>query len=296
MLALLGLVYLSRVVQHWEPITRRVLEAASPEVIVEIGARHGDTTTRLLSFAAGAGCVVHSIDPEPSQLFDLDGLKRTYGDRFFFHRALSLDALPGIDRIDAVLIDGDHNWYTVYNELQLLSRQAEDRGHDFPVAILHDVGWPYDRRDQYCNPDAIPEQYRQPFRRGGLSPSQPDPIDGGGMHASGYHALEANTARNGVRTAVEDFLAADGRNIRFHDIVGFNGLGILVSAARLERTPRLRSLLDEFSSPEWLREQCTRIEAGRVQLQVRLEELGRGGPLKRWARGLRDRLSSRRAV
>jgi hypothetical protein len=284
------------VIQHWEPIVSRVLEAASPAVIVEIGARHGTTTAKLLSFAAERGSVVHAIDPAPSDLFDLDGLEGAYGDRFVFHRAPSLEAIPEIQGIDVVLIDGDHNWYTVYNELELLSRQAMDQGDDFPIAILHDVAWPYDRRDQYCNPDEIPEQHRHPFKRGGLSPDQASPLDRGGLHASGYHALEAGTTRNGVRTAVEDFLRGAGQDVRFHDIVGFNGLGILVSLERLERNERLRALLDEFESPSWLREQCTRIEASRLQLQIRLEELGQGGPLKRWARRLRRTLSSRRAA
>jgi hypothetical protein len=279
------------VIQHWEPVVGRVLRATSPGVIAEIGARHGETTARLLAFAAESGCVVHSIDPEPSNLFDLERMRSTYGERFVFHRALSLDAIPAIEGIDVVLIDGDHNWYTVYNELELLSKQARAEGRDFPLAILHDVDWPYDRRDQYCNPDAIPEQFRQPFSRGGLSPDQAGPVERGGLHVSGYHALEANTARNGVRTAVEDFLSANGQGVMFVDVIGFNGLGILVTESQLERNPELRDLLEEFQSPAWLREQSRRIEASRVRLQIRLEETAQGGPLRRLARSLRRRFS-----
>jgi hypothetical protein len=284
------------VIQHWEPVVSRVLRAASPAVIAEIGARHGETTARLLAFAAESGCVVHSIDPAPSDLFDLNGMRRAYGDRFVFHRSLSLDAIPEIERIDAVLIDGDHNWYTVYNELELLAKQAAAQGRDFPLALLHDVDWPYDRRDQYCDPDAIPQQFRQPFTRGGVSPDEESPVERGGLHVSGYHALAANTARNGVRTAVEDFLSTNGQGVTFVDIVGFNGLGILVSESQLERNLQLRELLDELQSSAWLREQSRRIEASRVRLQIRLEEIGQRGRLRGLARRLRRYLNSRRAA
>jgi hypothetical protein len=259
-------------------------------VIAEIGARHGETTAKLLAFAAGSGSVVHAIDPAPSALFDLDKMKEVHGDRFVFHHALSLDAIPQIEGIDVVLIDGDHNWYTVYNELELLSKRVAAEGRDFPVAILHDVDWPYDRRDQYCNPDAIPEQFRQPFTKGGLSPDEPGPLERRGLHAAGYHALKASTTRNGVRTAVEDFLSANGQGLRFVDVIGFNGLGILVAESQLERNPELRELLEEFQSPAWLRDQCRRIEASRVRLQIRLEETAQGGGLRRLARRLRRRL------
>jgi hypothetical protein len=128
-----------------------------------------------------------------------------------------------------------------------------------------------------------------------VSPDQASPLQGGGLHAGGYHAIEASTPRNGVRTAVEDFLAkTDG--IAFFDIIGFHGLGLLVSESGLARNPALRELLEEFQSPAWLREQCRRIEASRVRFQLRLEELAQGGPPKRWARRVRDRLSSRRGA
>ena len=32
---------------------------------------------------------------------------------------------------------------------------------------MHDVGWPYGRRDLYYAPEQIPEEFRQPYRRAG---------------------------------------------------------------------------------------------------------------------------------
>ena len=69
---------------------------------------------------------------------------------------MSLDELPRLEKMDAVIIDGDHNWYSVYNELKLLARQVE-KGGPFPLSFVHDVGWPYGRRDRTTT--------RRPFLR-----------------------------------------------------------------------------------------------------------------------------------
>jgi predicted O-methyltransferase YrrM len=140
---------LRTVFTYWmEPL----LKAASPRTIVEIGAASGASTVQLLEVASQLDGVVHSIDPSPDSQFDLDDLKRRYGDRFVFHSEMSLDALDRIDEMDAVFIDGDHNCYTVYNELKLLERMAAEQKRLFPLTLMHDVDWPYGRRDLYYNP------------------------------------------------------------------------------------------------------------------------------------------------
>ncbi|MEZ5167505.1 MAG: hypothetical protein R2695_13815 [Acidimicrobiales bacterium] len=45
-----------------------------------------------------------------------------------FHRALSLDALRHTPAFDVALIDGDHNWYTVYHECRLLAEASQREG------------------------------------------------------------------------------------------------------------------------------------------------------------------------
>ena len=49
-------------------------------------------------------------------------LARKHPNDCVLHEALSLNALPRIERPDVVLIDGDHNWYTVHR------RAPADRG------------------------------------------------------------------------------------------------------------------------------------------------------------------------
>jgi hypothetical protein len=256
-------------VLFWEPVIRPLLEAVSPRVIVEVGALEAGTTVKLLDFAAPRDeCVVHSIDPAPGEAFDLEGLEKRYGDRLVFHPTLSLEALPRIDGIDAVLIDGDHNWYTVYNELTVLSKRAEEAGRPFPLTMVHDVDWPYGRRDGYYNPETIPAQHRQPHHKAGIVYGQDELADGRGMNQGVDNAIAEGTPRNGVLTAIEDFLAERGSAIELNLVVGFHGLGILVSSDQARRNERLRACLDEFESPAWLKEQCRRVEQSRLYFRM----------------------------
>ena len=54
-----------------------------------------------------------------------------------------------------VVIDGDHNYWTVSEELRLLSERAP--GAELPLLLFHDVCWPHARRDDYFAPELIPE-------------------------------------------------------------------------------------------------------------------------------------------
>ena len=61
------------------------------------------------------------------------------------------------------LVDGDHNWYTVDLELRMLAEAARREDEPLPILILHDVLWPYGRRDLYYDPTNIPSEFRQPY-------------------------------------------------------------------------------------------------------------------------------------
>ena len=110
---------------HWELAIRPLLEAARPRTIVEVGIGKGATTRRLLAYAVEHGAVVHAIDPRPE--LDVGELRRDYGVALVHHQERSLLALDRIEDPDVVLLDGDHNWYTVVNELRLLAARAPRR-------------------------------------------------------------------------------------------------------------------------------------------------------------------------
>jgi hypothetical protein len=65
-------------------------------------------------------------------------------------RVTSFEALDSMASPDAVIIDGDHNYYTVTGELQRIHRRGPDAAS--PLVMLHDVGWPLVRRDRLPRP------------------------------------------------------------------------------------------------------------------------------------------------
>ena len=100
------------------------IRAAGAKRVVEIGALRGETTVRLLDLL-GPESELHVIDPVPQ--FDPDEHERRFPGRYVFHRDISHNVLPELPPVDAALIDGDHNWYTVYNELRAARRGRRAR-------------------------------------------------------------------------------------------------------------------------------------------------------------------------
>ena len=96
--------------------------------------------------------------------------ERQFPGRYIFHRDTSHNVLPELVSMDAALVDGDHNWYTVYHELKMLEAGARRSGALLPVLIMHDVGWPYGRRDLYYDPDGCPRGASPAVRAGGYAP------------------------------------------------------------------------------------------------------------------------------
>ena len=213
-----------RVHVFWESVVEPVLEAVAPSTIVEVGAWKGQNTRNLVEFAAERGCSLHVIDPEP--LFDPEELGRPLGDAFVMHGEQSLNALPLVGAPDLVLIDGDHNWYTVFHELQLLEKGSAASGHQFPVVLLHDVDWPYGRRDLYYDPQAIPDAYRLPFKQEALLPGSAQTVGRHGLNPHLNNAIYQHNLRNGVRTAIEDFVSGSSLDLTFQSLPGDHGLGI----------------------------------------------------------------------
>jgi len=246
------------VLPHWKSVIRPLLVALDGSPIVEIGAESGQTTEKLLELAAERDAIVHSIDPEPR--FDVAALDDRRPGRLRFHREKSLDALEKIEPPAAAIIDGDHNWYTVHGELTRLEEIAASGSRPFPLVILHDVEWPYARRDMYYDPEAVPEEWRQPWARRGISLGERllDQTDGG-FNSHLANALEEGGARNGVLTAVEDFMETCSAPLELRIVHGHAGLGILVSTDLLDANPALSREWERLHSPEFLLAQTKRL-------------------------------------
>lgn len=254
----------------WDAIIGPLIEIAHPTSIVEIGSDDGGNTRNLLEYCLRSGARLHVIDPLPK--YDVDEWQKRYGEHLVFHRDLSLKALPEIDSMDAVLIDGDHNWYTVFNELKLIEEQCEEPPRPFPLVMLHDIGWPYGRRDLYYDLDTIPEVHRRPYAKKGVHPDSEDLLETGGLNPHLCNAIRENEPKSGVLTAVEDFLAHTGRRIELYKVPGLHGLGLLVPAEFVERNAELAGFLRNLDLSETATRLIERIERGRIEMQISRQE------------------------
>ncbi|HWE07853.1 MAG TPA: class I SAM-dependent methyltransferase [Solirubrobacteraceae bacterium] len=215
------------------------LDAAGAESVAEVGAYAGDLTRYLLDWAQGPGARVWAVDPSPQP--ELVGLDEEREDLTLV-RATSHDALAEMPLLDAYVIDGDHNYWTVTEEIRLIAAQVPDG--PAPLLLFHDVGWPHARRDDYYAPERVPAEYRQPtVEGGGLFPGISEPRPGGLPYK--WPADHEGGPRNGVLTAVEDHVnSAD--ELRLAIVPSFFGLGVVwdAGAAYAERLQEILAPLD----------------------------------------------------
>jgi hypothetical protein len=240
--------------------------AARPQVAVEIGAGRGAHTRLLAEFCGSHSVQLHVIDPSPS--FDPNRI----GQGLVFHRRLSLEVLPEIGPVDVALIDGDHNWYTVSHELQVLQSGARSAGRATPLAICHDVCWPYGRRDTYHDPEAIPDLYRHPWERAGIVPGSSALQRGRGLNAGLANATEEGGPQNGVMTAIEDFMANANEPLELTMLPVLHGLALVAPTSRLEANSRLRRVIARLGSARGLADLAPLVEEERQRLLVAAEE------------------------
>ena len=224
----------------WDQVVEPLIRASRARRIVEIGALRGETTIRMLD-TLGPEAELHVIDPEPE--FDPSEHERRFPGRYVFHRDLSLNVLEDADPFDVALIDGDHNWYTVYHELQALAKTSRQAGLPLPLLILHDVCWPYGRRDLYYEPSQIPEEFRQPYARRGMRPDREQLLPRGGLNVGLANAMTEGGPRNGVMTALDDFMAQHDRPLRKLVVPIYFGLAVVVEEELLARAAGARHVL-----------------------------------------------------
>ena len=209
---------LGNLAEIWRPC----FDAAAVRSVAEVGAERGRLTQELLKWASESGAKVTAIEPEP--LDDLLELLEEYPNLELIEQT-SHEALERMRLPDAVVLDGDHNYYTLSEELRLLAERAEDGR--IPFLVFHDVGWPLARRDQYAAPERIPEKHRHEFGPDvKLVPGNPGVAERGLPFE--WAALREGGPRNGVLTAIEDFMESH-EGMRLAIIPLFFGCGLMWS-------------------------------------------------------------------
>lgn len=231
-------------IRLWGKVIRPLVAAADAKTILEIGAEFGLSTNVLLNYVRQVGGHLHSIDPLPG--FDADKLQEENRGVLTLYRDLSLNVLSQLPRVDVALVDGDHNWYTVYQELKQIEAVHGSDPLLQPLVFVHDIGWPYGRRDLYYDPSTVPEEFRNEYQCKGILPRQAELVDEGGMNLELCNAVREGGERNGVLTGVEDYIRESDLDYTFLKLPFFYGLGILVTKERLEACAPLRAQIDKL--------------------------------------------------
>jgi hypothetical protein len=240
------------------------LEAVAPRRVVEIGSEAAGMTRELARWAEERDA--HFVAVEPFPIDEVRAMD-VRSEHFELVEGRSPEALADIEPADAYLIDGDHNYWTVLHELRAIYSGGE------PLAILHDVGWPCARRDQYYSVDALPPEAVHPHSyTKGRVPGHEELADRGfGGDGAFAVAIEEGGPANGVLTAVEDFLAERG-GLVYAQVPAIFGLGVIYpeGAPYAERVAEILRPWQENALLERLEDNRTRLYARLLELQDRL--------------------------
>ncbi len=252
---------LSELREIWLPL----IDIAGVRSVTEIGSESGVTSQLLIErlHAAGGGRLV-IVDPGAREVPAPPDVERD------IVRGFSPAALKGLAGTDAYLVDGDHNYWTVTAELDAIAVASEGRPA-FPLVLLNDVSWPAARRDQYYAPDRLPPEAVHPYSYElGAAPGQRE-LQASGFRSEGSfaYALTEGGPRNGVLTAVEDFLAARPE-LELHLVSPVFGLGVIIDRAA-PWAAEARAALEPYAGPRGA-PFLARLERNRTQLFVRLIE------------------------
>lgn len=224
---------------EFAPIIVPVLEALKPQRIAEIGASAGGNSRLLADFLRPRNGKLFSIDPMPQQSF-IDWA-RVSNDVVTHIQDQSLTGIFKVEKADAWFIDGDHNWFTVYHELTAIDTLAQ-KYQQPALMFLHDVGWPCARRDMYYDPSKIPAEFLQPYSSElGITIDNPYSIEGGFRGPN--WALKEGGPRNGVLTAIEDFIRDSKNQYHWIMVPAVLGLGVLVDV----KHPLAKNIVDFYA-------------------------------------------------
>lgn len=271
---------------------RPLLQAVSATAVIEVGADQGDHTVLLQDHLREHGGHLHVIETSVSTAL-ADRIDHSVTTVL---QGSSLQQLARTPVADVVLIDGDHNHHTVSGELRLIAATAAAQDRPAPLVLLHDVCWPYGRRDMYYDPDRIPDDRRRPYGRGGMHPGSPDLHDPPAIGLGFANAVHEGAPRNGVLTAVEDFVVSED-GWRLTVLPAIHGLGILATQQRIDQTPALSAILDALTRHPIVCDAVALVEQQRlVTLQQVMEEAWAKALAEREVAALQDQLAEQRTA
>lgn len=247
------------------PIILAILTLRPRSTVVEIGSEAGYMTHELVRMVEnGIIGTLSVIEPTPeAHLSDL-----LAHENISLYPATSLETLPGIPLADVYLVDGDHNYYTVFHEATHILDRCDSEGR--PAALVfHDVCWPCDRRDLYYAPERIPPEFLHEHSYDLGVTLGCDEVVEGGFRSLGKYAVARRRGgpRNGVRTALEDALFNRSR-WRLFIVPAIFGLGVVVPTDHPDYARIVQYLSPYLNNPL-----IGTLEENRLQLFLKVIEL-----------------------
>ena len=85
----------------------------------------------------------------------------------------------------------------------------------------------------YYLPETIPAEFRKPYDKKGIVKGESDLVTEGGISSNLYNASFEGGEKNGVLTAIEDFVYEHRNNYMFFRFDEEHGLGVLVRKKNL---------------------------------------------------------------
>jgi hypothetical protein len=226
--------------------------------VVEVGVESGQVSSLYTELGASD---VYCVDPAPT-----DALRATLARNPKLHlvEKPSPAVLAELPVADLYVLDGDHNYAIVYNELSWVMKNAPDA-----VVALHDVLWPCSRRDLYYQPSTVAAEDTLPETDEGSTvwhdETTPAGFVGGGAFTI---AQQAGGEHNGVLTAVEDAVAQGGGDWLLEIVPAVFGMGV-VARKGSTGTEALMAALAPYTSSKLL----STLENNRIALYTRVLQM-----------------------
>lgn len=167
------------------PYMKTYLAGVQSPKVLEIGLDKGMTTIPLVVFLSRVHKTFEFIGVDillqDSLVITLNNIDYFEGQKVYLKQNNSLDTLPSIckenRKFDLILIDGDHNYYTVKKELEYLI----DLSHENTVVIIDDYHGRWADKDLWYSDRPGYEEVASSIKR-------------------------VETEKQGVRSAVDEFL------------------------------------------------------------------------------------------
>ncbi len=254
----------------WTALIGPVAQGLHPQNILLIDPRSEALVQRFLQYSQRNQATLNVTYPPPALV---PRWQKAYDDCLVVYPQEHWRSPFFFNDSDLVVLGHDPNWFKVLRDLEFLSLWANQWSQSFPVVLIHGVGWPYGRRDRYEAPASIPQHSLLPNRKGGVFPGVAGLLDSGGLFQNGFHARQEGGSRNGVLTAVEDFIAhGDHPPLSFFMIPSHHGLGMLYPTTLTQRCPEMQAVLRRIRPNAKQFQALQHAETKRIQALLKQEK------------------------